>query len=310
MPIISSLANIAAKAYGMMSSPKKIFDYFTRTTTGSLGTATSGDAWESIRGTWTANGSQGTTATAASSYPIAAVNFTSPNATINLDVSDGSGAAFWISDSQNWWGLGSTSSISGNVCSSGYVNYSAPYTIAGQFTAGTPSYTAPDYTDPGYVSQYCVSYAIGYAGSTLFFKYCSQFANQFAPGYTFTAGAFTAGTPSYTAPSYYSPASYSFYCGAYANTYNYSLTLVKSVSNTITTVATQALSAAAASIRLILNGTSITGTGYSSTGQGGSNLGTITNTATGATRTSKHGIILIPSSQQQTTVDNFSIDVI
>jgi len=310
MPILSSIASISAKAYGSMSGLKRIFDYFTRTTSGSLGTATSGDVWEATKGVWSANGSQATTATSPSDYPIAAVNFTSPNAIINLDVSNGSGSAFWISDTQNWWALASTSSISGSTCSSGYVNYTAPSFTAGAFTPGSSSYTAPNYTDPGYVSNYCVSYTGVSDGEFGYYEICVQYANQYAPGYTYIAGAFTPGSSGYTAPNYTGTESYSFFCGAYANTYSYSLTLIKSIANTITTVTTQALSSAAASIKLILNGTSISGTGYSSPGQTGTNLGTLTNTATGATRTSKHGIILIPSAQQQTTVDNFSVDVI
>lgn len=291
MPILSSIAGAAAKAYGMMSGVKRIFDYFTRTTSGSLGTSTSGDAWEATRGVWSANGSQATTATTASNYPIAAVNFTSPNATINLDVSDGSGAAFWITDAQNWWGLASTSSISGNVCVSGYTNYSAPFSYGG--TAASYGSEFSGYT------QTCTAYGI-FQDYGEYYQICTAYVAT--PTYTQT---YSAGTP-----ATYVPASYSFYCGSYANTYNYSLTLVKSIANTITTVTTQALSSAAASIRLLLNGESISATGYSSSQQSGSNLGTLTNTATGASRTSKHGIILIPSAQQQTVVDNISIDVI
>lgn len=293
-----------------MSGVLRIFDNFNRTTSGSLGTADSGQTWENIKGVWTANGSQATSSSTPSTYPIAGIQFISPNATIKADVSDGSGIAFWINDSQNWWGVANTSSITGNICSSGYTTYTAAtpsYTGPGYIGN---SYTAPNYTDPGYVESYCVSYTITYIPPAIFAKTCSQYSNSYIPGYTYTAGAFTpapyTGGP-YTAGT---PASYSFTCTAYANTYSYALTLIKSVTNTITTVATQALSSAVASIKLILNGTSITATAHSGSGATGTTLGTITNTATGATTSVKHGIILVSSSQQQTTVDNLTIDVL
>ena len=279
----------------------KITDSFNRSG-GSIGSTDTGQAWQATRGTWTVSSNKASTATSASSYPIAAVDFASPNATIEIDVSRGSGAAFWISDSSNWWGLASVAAVSGSQCTTyveGYFAGSPPY-------AGTPPYAGQAaYTYQSATQYVCTAYTTITDAPYDYTPYSLCTAS-----YTYSNTLFVAaipsnpGTPSSPGSSPYTYQS----CSAYADTYSYSLSLIKSIANTVTTVTTQALSSAAASIRVILNGLSITATGYSASDQGGSTLGTLTNTATGATTTSKHGIILIPSTLQETTVDNFSVE--
>jgi hypothetical protein len=288
----------------------KITDSFNRSD-GSIGSTDTGQAWQATRGTWTISSNKASTATSPSSYPIAAVDFASPSATIEVDVSRGSGAAFWISDSSNWWGLASVAAVSGSTCT----------TYVQTYSAGSPS--VPGYAGGPYVPS---STAVNYFPSQTTYS-CSSYTFITDAPYDYTPYQTCATYSSYTSPDNYqtvffpatygspavpyspgTPDSYGQACSAYADTYSYSLSLIKSIANTVTTVATQALSSATASIRVILSGLSITATGYSESDQGGSNLGTLTNTATGATTTSKHGIILIPSALQQTTVDNFSIE--
>jgi hypothetical protein len=288
----------------------KITDTFNRSD-GSIGSTDTGQAWQATRGTWTISTNKATTATSPSSYPIAAVDFASPNATIEVDVSRGSGAAFWISDSSNWWGLASVAAVSGSTCTTYVQTYSAGSPAVPGYAGGpfVPSSTYVNYY-PSQTTYSCSSYTtitdppFDYTPYTTCATYSSYTSD---PGYqTIFVGA-TYGSPAVPySPG--SPDSYGQACSAYADTYSYSLSLIKSIANTVTTVTTQALSSAAASIRVILNGLSITATGYSASDQGGSNLGTLTNTATGATTTSKHGIILIPSTLQETTVDNFSVE--
>lgn len=80
-----------------------ITDNFNRTTSGSLGTTSSGVAWSAIRGTWSANGSQGTSADAASNNSLASVAYGNANAVVSASVSSGTGVAFWVTDSGSWW---------------------------------------------------------------------------------------------------------------------------------------------------------------------------------------------------------------
>ena len=82
---------------------KKITDTFTRTVSGSLGTADTGQTWTALRGTWFATGSTAQSNNAATDYAIASISL-SPNATINADTTGGCGPSFWITDSGSWWG--------------------------------------------------------------------------------------------------------------------------------------------------------------------------------------------------------------
>lgn len=83
-----------------------ITDNFNRTTSGSLGTSSSGFPWSAIRGVWFANGSAAQTNDAASTYPIAVVNAGSSDVTLSAtDISNGAGLALWVTDSGNWWAV-------------------------------------------------------------------------------------------------------------------------------------------------------------------------------------------------------------
>lgn len=114
------------------AKPKVVRDTFTRTSSGSLGIADSGQTWVATKGTWSANGSQATSADAGSTYPIASIKLKT-NVSISADVSGGVGVAFWVSDANNWWAAypyystSSGSSCSGpTVSCSDYNNTCAP----------------------------------------------------------------------------------------------------------------------------------------------------------------------------------------
>lgn len=82
---------------------KRISDNFNRTTSGSLGSATTGQPWDATRGVWFANGTLAQSTDAASSNPIASIPFRS-SATLSADVNGGGvGLAFWVTDADNWW---------------------------------------------------------------------------------------------------------------------------------------------------------------------------------------------------------------
>lgn len=81
---------------------KNVFDSFTRTTSGSLGTSTSGASWTGLKGTWYATGSQARSDDAGSNYSLASVAI-GTDTTTSADVSGGVGVAFWVSDAGSWW---------------------------------------------------------------------------------------------------------------------------------------------------------------------------------------------------------------
>jgi len=145
MPILSSIAGAAAKAYGMMANAKRIItDTFNRSD-GSLGTSSSGHLWSVLRGTWAISSSKATSSTAGSSYPLASVDVEAKNVIVSADITDGGpGVAFWITDANSWWassvnyrttsgctGSGGNASSGGGDCGS-YTNPTyAPTTCTG-----------------------------------------------------------------------------------------------------------------------------------------------------------------------------------
>ena len=145
MPILSSIAGAAAKAYGMMANAKRIItDTFSRSD-GSLGTSSSGHLWSVLRGTWAISSSKATSSTAGSSYPLASVDVEAKNVIVSADITDGGpGVAFWVTDANSWWassvnyrttsgctGPGGNASSGGGDCGS-YTNPTyAPTTCTG-----------------------------------------------------------------------------------------------------------------------------------------------------------------------------------
>jgi hypothetical protein len=97
MPILGLIASSALK--GLTT----FIDNFNRTTSGSLGTSSSGDLWSAIRGVWSANGTVAISSDNVNTYPLAAVTMSSPNKSMKVDTSMGVGLAFWVSGAGDWW---------------------------------------------------------------------------------------------------------------------------------------------------------------------------------------------------------------
>ena len=82
-----------------------ISDNFNRSVSGSLGNATTGEAWTNVTGTWFANGSAAQSDTAASSNAIATVAYGVNDVTVGAGVTNGTGVAAWVVDANNWYAL-------------------------------------------------------------------------------------------------------------------------------------------------------------------------------------------------------------
>ena len=148
-----------------------ISDTFTRSTSGSLGTADTGETWSNISGVWYSNGSQAQSDTSASSYPIATITYGVSDVTISAAVGQGTGVATWVTDANNWYALVPyqtqvNSTYACNcTCNGHYQSYSYPvyYSCANCSACGS-------YTSGGSTSTYnatCTSTQTGssYAGS-------------------------------------------------------------------------------------------------------------------------------------------------
>ena len=83
----------------------KIQDTFTRTTTSSgLGTSDTGQIWSALRGNWRIGGSNNALSDdAASTYPMASINFGNSDVKVQADTTGGTGLAFWVTDAGSWW---------------------------------------------------------------------------------------------------------------------------------------------------------------------------------------------------------------
>ena len=83
-----------------------IVETFNRSNTGALSTAGSTSAqWSSVRGSWGIASNKASSSSAANTYPISVLTFSSEYVTLGADgVSPGVGTAFWVTDSGNWWG--------------------------------------------------------------------------------------------------------------------------------------------------------------------------------------------------------------
>jgi len=64
------------------------------------------NGWKTLSGSWSTNGSDAVTSTAASSYPVAVVKMAKSNVTASLTgTTNGAGVSIWATDSGNWWGV-------------------------------------------------------------------------------------------------------------------------------------------------------------------------------------------------------------
>lgn len=278
MPIISSLANIAAKAYGMMANAKRIItDTFNRSD-GSLGTSTSGHPWSVLRGTWAISSSQATSSTAGSSYPLASVDLGAQNVIVSADITDGGpGVAFWVTDANSWWassvdyqvintpavygttccqctgpsttnaaiGCGTftpSSSSCGTKVGSGDCNYQGAY-----YPASTVQ-TCP--AGKSYISSQGDCCEVGIVGGSVYYFNCGGVSypctgpstTNAATGCPYLIPAQYTGT-TVTTPASYSASqqSYSYLVSNAYDTYYTNLKIYSSVSGTITTAATLTL---------------------------------------------------------------------
>lgn len=228
-------------------------DTFARTTSGSLGTSSSGGIWTAIKGIWFANGTVAQSNDAPTNNSIATMTLGSPNVTLTaLNVTLGTGISFLVTDSLNWWAAAaertdtaysyitsasytSVSPVGYNYAGTTYYYYSVT-AYAGSYTNYTYYYTTADtYTwNHGSYGYYVTA---SYGTTFSYFVYIG--GGSYVPASTFTqAYVQNFGTYSYyslavagtttptttSSPNYYtytaqgSSANYSPY---YSGTYSY-----------------------------------------------------------------------------------------
>jgi len=95
--------------FSVLSSIRKFFaDNFERgNTSNDLGITSTGSRWDQWRGIFKVQASKAISDSSPSSYPMATVNMPFQDVEISLkDIDSGAGAALWVTDSGDWWGIG------------------------------------------------------------------------------------------------------------------------------------------------------------------------------------------------------------
>lgn len=312
-----------------------ISDDFNRINSSTLGTASNGIAqWTTLRGAWGILSSQASSTTAATSGALATTPLTKPvpNYDITLDIPNGAGvgAAFWVTDQNNWWAaityqVSSTSyscpnggTLSGTTC-----NTSSSYpaqTGSTQTSCGAPSTTTQYYAEEvrfGYepIGIPCGSQCTQFGGSCInstcqepgAYIYCTSTPTNSVTSCSSTTTNCPGGCSLAGDGNCYSYSSFLFcpnggdlsgnqcvvsssYAATASTTIAYSVRLIRAVSGTISTVQTVTTSAPTKSLRVTTTNNAINVKAYSVEGQTGPAT-ELNHTATSPTITGNLGII-------------------
>jgi len=232
MPFQASFEVEAGKNWGFYEpSTRYILDTFQRSaTSGTLGTSTNCQVWNTLAGTWYINGSyQAETDTAVTGgtgpYPLAAFDLVDINQLAYANVSPGMGIAFSIQNANNWWAI---------------TDYDY------------------DYTYPYGCSTCCTSYNSCFVcvGGTCYGCAGCGTTEEYGQGPCIPSCCCNNDYATQPDPSC-GCASYSSYCDcSYGTAYDYYLTILQCVNGTVNTINTISLNQDATSISLQLqNGT-------------------------------------------------------
>ncbi|NDB58476.1 hypothetical protein EB001_08530 [bacterium] len=295
MPILSSLAAAASRAYGVITKFSSYINSF----------LSWGSGWKVTSGTWTAQSGTSKTSTSATSYPLAAVEMSKTNVNATLQSPQpGAGISLWVTDSGNWWGIVREQTVNNSYnCSTCTASFINPY-----FNVNATGNASNPYVNATGNASNPPTYGVNPSS----FFYLELFNQKFynPPTYNVTPGnpytyPYTDGGNPYTFPYTYSAGgnvSYTTYDCNCSSSYPQSIKIIKSISGTVSTVTSWSVGTATdviRAIKVITNGNGITIRPYSDTSattQIGSDL---SYTATGATLTTRFGIVVAPATDGQ-----------
>jgi hypothetical protein len=247
-----------------------------------------------------------TSTTAAASYPIAVIDTRNVNMSVSASVTPGTGVAFWVTDSGNWWSVASyqesvtsTFTFSCN-CSTFYFSCNCRYVVSGCDCYQSPEFTCVAYGScctlncpPGYGSQFFNSDACG--------EYCESCCTQYSMYYV-TVCRQVCGSEVCDTCSGQSCAT----CTGTTTTVTNFLRILRSLAATVTVAATAQASAAIAAVKAVVSGSSVSATAYSDTAKTQS---VATATASLDQPAKRAGILITPSSSGQgNSVDDFVLE--
>ena len=285
-PLFGTFGDASARSFGLTQFLISIItDAWARTTSGGLGTSPIGNVWTNLSGVWTANSNAlATTATAASSYPLATTPFKVQSTMQAKTVSQGAGIAFWVTSAGDWWAAVETNT-SGSVLS-GYYCSSAACTSA---------------TCNGFVST-CTGFVCTCTGGYIA---ASKYSSGGCAGYSSTCGGTTSSCGGYTCTGY----SCTGYSPSYSTVYYWAVNFLQSVSSVVSTIAANLLqqNSASSTVNLINSLQVVTTPGTSnnvvitafSDATNTTSLGSATVSGTSPSGAVSAGIILSPTTFNQ-----------
>ena len=246
--------------------------------------------WTAVSGTWAVTANQATTATAAASYPVLAVDVVSTEATVKATLpttpASGAGVSFWVTDDNNWW-----AAVVDKVSSTA-APYNCPSGGSANNNSGNCTYNVqgggPYQAQGGGYYDFFYGCPEREAGGTCYswtwqnWHQAPRYNGAFTPYYYYTVNA----------PYNYNSVTY----GGTATAYNRAdLKIIKKVAGTVSTVSTTELATNTASQYVNFVQVATTANGATITAQtNAQNTATAVNTALVGTPGTKFGLIFAP----------------
>jgi len=233
---------------------------------------------KALRGSWEKSSTSGKmqSLTSSSSHPITMIDGLTKNVEIDLkDIGQGAGAALWITDANNWWGVGTYQQSEDCNCSTYYYscNCSTSY-----YSCNCSTYTYP--------SSYYTKYVCADRAPN---GYCrSYYSYQAIAGYS---------------SSYSCSTCSSYSCGSCAGQscetcYPQYIRILQSVNNSVTSLMSWTFSSIIRSLKVKTLNKQISVDSYSDINQS-TLIANVTYEAPTATETTKFGIMMSPSSYNE-----------
>jgi hypothetical protein len=289
------------------------------------GTGSLAQRWTSTRGSWSVVGGKSSTATAASSYPLASFNSNTPAVSVRVDYgtvdTHGWGVAFWVKDADNWWAV-VTDKTFGYTCPSGGTltgtNCKLPDTTT-TTTGLSCTYSCPG---PGQILSGTGCYAYGCPPGTIQENYNCPGSSPYPCAYYYETSQYSYWLCYPTELLYLGSATanctpYSIVTTVPGATYNatlqytYKIRLIKSVNGVVSEVDTKTIQTTTTSnstIEYVQASISKAGV-ITATARmnGGVTVETLTNTPSSPATAKRHGFLLAPitSGTQATGVERF-----
>ncbi len=119
MPLLSSRASGSVRAFGLtvLSALTSILETFNRSNQSGLGSI-KGQVWKVWRGAWSIVSNKASSSSAAGDNALATLKFTKTDVTVSISGADpGMGAAFWVTDANNWYASVYTQNQACQTCS-------------------------------------------------------------------------------------------------------------------------------------------------------------------------------------------------